>query len=70
MTAAVKARPRGKKAPYLAQIDPRELVAHPTNLRTQLGDLTELRASIAASGVLQALTVVPEDGGMRIVAGH
>ncbi|MFU8873190.1 ParB/RepB/Spo0J family partition protein [Micromonospora sp. SL4-19] len=70
MTAAVKARPRGKKAPYLAQIDPRELVAHPTNLRTQLGDLTELRASIAASGVLQALTVVPEDGGMRIIAGH
>ncbi|MEV0427872.1 ParB N-terminal domain-containing protein [Micromonospora sp. NPDC050495] len=70
MTAAVKARPRGKKAPHLAQLDPRELVAHPTNLRTQLGDLTELRASIAASGVLQALTVVPDGGGHRIVAGH
>ncbi|MBM0226854.1 ParB N-terminal domain-containing protein [Micromonospora sp. ATA51] len=70
MTAAVKTRPRGKKAPYLAHIDPRELIAHPSNLRTQLGDLTELRASIAATGVLQALTVVPEDGGLRIVAGH
>ncbi|MFI7430692.1 ParB/RepB/Spo0J family partition protein [Micromonospora sp. NPDC049836] len=70
MTAPTKTRRAKKTAPYLAQLDPRELVAHPTNLRTQLGDLTELRASIAASGVLQALTVVPEDGGMRIVAGH
>ncbi|MEU0151562.1 ParB/RepB/Spo0J family partition protein [Micromonospora fulviviridis] len=70
MTAPTKTRRAKKSAPYLAQLDPRELVAHPTNLRTKLGDLTELRASIAASGVLQALTVVPEDGGMRIVAGH
>ncbi|MFE9690839.1 ParB/RepB/Spo0J family partition protein [Micromonospora sp. NPDC005806] len=70
MTAPTKTRRAKKSTPYLAQLDPRELVAHPTNLRTQLGDLTELRASIAASGVLQALTVVPEDGGMRIVAGH
>lgn len=70
MTAPTKARSRGKKAPYLAQIDPRDLLAHPSNLRNQLGDLTELRDSIAASGVLQALTVVPEDDGHRIVAGH
>ncbi|MFG3602650.1 ParB/RepB/Spo0J family partition protein [Micromonospora chersina] len=70
MTAAVKARPRGKKAPYLAQLDPRTLLAHESNLRTSLGDLTELRASIAASGVLQALTVVPDGDGHRIVAGH
>ncbi|TDB79611.1 ParB N-terminal domain-containing protein [Micromonospora sp. KC721] len=74
MTAPTKTRrPKTKAkvtAPYLAQLDPRELVAHPSNLRTQLGDLTELRASIAAHGVWQALTVVPEDGGHRIVAGH
>ncbi|WP_319461266.1 ParB/RepB/Spo0J family partition protein [Micromonospora sp. RTP1Z1] len=70
MTAAVKARPRGKKAPHLAQIDPRALLAHESNLRSSLGDLTELRASIAASGVLQALTVVPDGDGHRIVAGH
>ncbi len=74
MTAPTKARrPRAKAtatAPYLAQLDPRELIAHPSNLRNQLGDLTELRASIAAHGVWQALTVVPEDGGHRIVAGH
>lgn len=70
MTAATKARPRGKKAPHLAQLDPRELIAHESNLRNQLGDLAELRASIAASGVLQALTVVPDADGYRIVAGH
>lgn len=70
MTAPSKTRSRVKKAPFLAQIDPRDLLAHPRNLRTQLGDLTELRDSIAASGVLQALTVVPEDNGHRIVAGH
>jgi ParB family chromosome partitioning protein len=71
--AATKARRTKAKAtaPYLAQLDPRELVAHPSNLRRDLGDLTELRASIAAHGVWQALTVVPEDdGGHRIVAGH
>jgi ParB/RepB/Spo0J family partition protein len=70
VTAATKPRGRGKKAPYLAQIDPRDLLDHPSNVRTQLGDLTELRASIAASGVLQALTVVPEGDGHQIVAGH
>ncbi|WDZ84044.1 ParB/RepB/Spo0J family partition protein [Micromonospora cathayae] len=70
MTAPTKARRPKTKAPYLAQLDPRELVAHPSNLRRALGDLTEMRASIAAYGVWQALTVVPEDGGHRIVAGH
>ncbi|MDM4723195.1 ParB N-terminal domain-containing protein [Micromonospora sp. WMMA1363] len=71
MTAATKARRPKVKAPYLAQLDLRELVAHPSNLRRSIGDLTELRASIAAYGVWQALTVVPEDdGGHRIVAGH
>ncbi|MEH1014654.1 ParB N-terminal domain-containing protein [Micromonospora sp. CPCC 206060] len=70
MTAPTKSRRPKTKAPYLAQLDPRELVAHPSNLRRALGDLTEMRASIAAYGVWQALTVVPEDGGHRIVAGH
>ncbi|SCG15492.1 chromosome partitioning protein, ParB family [Micromonospora echinofusca] len=70
MAPAIKVRSPKKKAPYLAQIDPRDLLAHPKNLRTQLGDLTELRASIAAYGVWQALTVIPEDDGYRVVAGH
>ncbi|MDG4796899.1 ParB/RepB/Spo0J family partition protein [Micromonospora sp. WMMD1082] len=69
MTAATKRRPK-TKAPYLADIDPRDLLANPRNVRNQHGDLTELRASIAASGVIQALLVVPEDGGHLIVAGH
>jgi ParB/RepB/Spo0J family partition protein len=55
---------------YLGHIDPRTLLAHPGNLRKDLGDLSELRASIAAQGVLQALTVIPEGGGYRVVAGH
>ncbi|MBL6275341.1 ParB/RepB/Spo0J family partition protein [Micromonospora fiedleri] len=69
MTAATERRPKAK-APYLADIDPRDLLANPRNVRTQHGDLTELRASIAASGVLQALLVVPDNGGHLIVAGH
>ncbi len=62
---ATKARRRraaaktANNAPYLAQLDPRKLVEHPSNLRRTLGDLTELRDSIAASGVLQAQAVVP-----------
>lgn len=69
--AATKTRRPKTKAPYLAQLDPRELATHPSNLRRSVGDLTELRASIAAYGVWQALTVVPtDDGGHRIVAGH
>lgn len=56
---------------YLVHIDPRTLLAHRRNLRTDLGDLTELTASIASEGVLQAITVLPEgDGGYRVVAGH
>jgi ParB family chromosome partitioning protein len=45
---------------------------HPDNPRKELGDLTELAASIKAKGVLQNLTVVPDtkDGGYRIIIGH
>ena len=44
---------------------------HPNNPRRELGDLTELAASIEAKGVLQNLTVVPaEEGGYRIIIGH
>lgn len=51
-------------------LDPRELTAHPRNVRTALGDLAGLTASIAAQGVIEPLTVVPVDGGHQIVAGH
>lgn len=52
---------------------------HPDNPRKDLGDLTELAASIKAQGVLQNLTVVPYigevtgepiDGIFRVVIGH
>lgn len=49
-----------------------DLHPHPDNPRKDLGDLTELAASIKARGVMQNLTVVPaEDGyGYTIIIGH
>ena len=48
-----------------------QLHPHPDNPRKNLGDLTELAASIEAKGVLQNLTVVPaEEGGYRVIIGH
>lgn len=43
---------------------------HPQNPRRDLGDLTELAASIKAVGVLQNLLVVPMGERWRVVAGH
>lgn len=54
----------------LVHVDPRSLLSHPGNLRTDLGDLAELEASIAANGVVQALTLLPDGVGYRILAGH
>ena len=53
---------------------PRSLLhAHPDNPRKDLGDLTELKESIKAHGVMQNLTVVPDEGdgdGYKILIGH
>lgn len=55
----------------VALLDPAALAPHPRNVRSDLGDLTGLTASIAAQGVIEPLTVVElEDGGWQIVAGH
>jgi ParB family chromosome partitioning protein len=46
---------------------------HPGNIREDLGDLTELAASIAAQGILQPLVVrqhPTEPGAYEIIAGH
>ena len=67
-------------------IDVNKLEPHPNNPRKDLGDLTELTASIKESGVLQNLTVVPwfsaitgvgwddpksqAEAGYRVVIGH
>jgi ParB family chromosome partitioning protein len=50
-----------------------KLEPHPDNPRKNLGDLTELAASIERSGLLQNLTVVPhpdKPGMYRIIIGH
>lgn len=59
-------------APTLEYLNPSVLQPHPKNIRTDLGDLDELAASIKVQGVLNPLTVVPATakGKYRIVAGH
>lgn len=50
-----------------------KLTEHPDNPRKDIGDVSELCASIQKQGLLQNLTVVPhpeEDGKYRIVIGH
>lgn len=43
---------------------------HARNVRRDLGDLTELSASIAAQGLLQPLVVAPEGDEYVLIAGH
>ena len=45
----------------LQQIEVARLIPHPNNPRLDLGDLTELTESIKARGIMQNLTVMPED---------
>lgn len=50
-----------------------QLHPHPDNPRKDLGDLTELADSIAEHGIMQNLTVVPDEGdgdGYKILIGH
>ena len=60
---------------YVELIPINDLHPNPDNPRKDLGDLTELAASIKAKGILQNLTVVPRFSGnkldgFRIVIGH
>lgn len=73
-TTAVDASPL---TPFLPtgyrMVSTAQLVPHPDNPRRDLGDLTELAASIKEQGVKQNLTVVPDDGDPErflIVIGH
>jgi ParB/RepB/Spo0J family partition protein len=57
----------------LVWLDPTALAANPNNTNIRTGepdDLAELIASIKAVGVLQALTVTPDNGSYRLLAGH
>ena len=47
-----------------------QLENHPDNPRKDVGDVTELAASIKHSGIMQNLTVVPHRDGYRVVIGH
>ena len=61
--------------PQIVNIAIDRLFPHSDNPRKDLGDLSELAASIKASGVLQNLTVVPDepdnpDTDYTIIIGH
>ena len=59
------------KEKQIVYIPAEKIFPHPDNPRKDLGDLTELAASIKAKGVLQNLTVVPrEDGNYTAIIGH
>jgi ParB/RepB/Spo0J family partition protein len=59
-------------AAELLSISVEDLVPHPDNPRTSLGDLDELARSIKSHGVLQPLVVLPsgDEGKHLIVTGH
>lgn len=55
----------------IVYINTEYLYPHPDNPRKELGDLTELAASIRSKGIMQNLTVVPrEEGGYTVIIGH
>lgn len=43
---------------------------HPDNPRKQIGDVTDLAASIKANGLLSPLSVVPNGERYRVITGH
>lgn len=48
-----------------------DIIAHPNNPRRELGDLTELAASIKEQGILQNITVIDNtDGTYTSIIGH
>lgn len=53
-------------------LDPKHIHPHPNNPRKDLGDLTELRASVKKNGIMQNLTVIPldEPGEYMALIGH
>lgn len=57
--------------PDVTSLPTDDLTAHPRNVRTDLGDLTELTDSITTSGIIQPLIVARDDAhGWLVIAGH
>ncbi|WP_159649465.1 ParB/RepB/Spo0J family partition protein [Erysipelothrix aquatica] len=55
----------------ITNIQLEKLQGHPKNPRLIVGDVTELADSIKERGILQNLTVVPDDNGMyTVIIGH
>jgi ParB family chromosome partitioning protein len=75
-TTATAATVDPDAAVHLVEVDPRTLAAHPTNIRSDLGNLADLTRSVRAVGILEPLIITPAtidgDGepGWRIIAGH
>lgn len=56
---------------YLPDVDVTTIKPHDSNARKDIGDVTDLAASIKAVGVLEPLVVAPINGsGYRLIAGH
>lgn len=55
----------------MIEIEIKRISPHPKNPRKDLGDLTELTDSIRTFGILQNLTVVPDEAeGYTVICGH
>ena len=55
----------------IRELSTRVLTEHPANVRSDLGDLTDMEASVRAQGILQPLLVTRGDRGTYVViAGH
>lgn len=56
----------------IAHVPLDRLLAHPANIREDLGDLTDMAQSIREHGILQPLTATehPQDGHLLLLAGH
>ncbi|QCG77051.1 ParB-like nuclease domain protein [Gordonia phage Ewald] len=59
-------------ATKLAHLKPSQLVAHPKNIRREVGDITSLADSIGAQGIQQPLVVAPNGKPDKyiLIAGH
>jgi ParB family transcriptional regulator, chromosome partitioning protein len=69
-TLAEGHEPPPLRAEYL---NPRTLLDNPRNLRTAIGDLTDLKASMQVLGILCPLVIIPtgeDDERFQIIIGH
>lgn len=62
--------PASEDGPVFVTLDPREVAAHPLNIREHV-DVSDLLPSVQELGILQPPLVAPtDDGGWKIIAGH